>query len=242
MRKVKVAGLAVVALLGLAGCNHDPSHAVSIGDFTVSDAQIDATADSYAAAAQEAGVDQAFVKIRESVAEYTIVKELCNRVARNKGITVPAADYDTTATSLGSTPDNAYVRLAAEGEGCVAALREHMSRPPTDAELHDTYNRYKAYAGDQASTFEDIKGALTQPDANGDTSLVDRYAQDLAVRDALVDAANRYNLQVSPRYQPVEYPLLLVANGALALVTLPLGQQGTGAVSPAPSPAVTPSA
>jgi hypothetical protein len=90
--------------------------------------------------------------------------------------------------------------------------------------MRDVYDRFSALAGPGAATFEQIRDELLR---------LPEYGEALALRDALIAAADRYGVTVNPRYQPLdEFSLHVVGNGQLVLVSLPLGQQGTGAVRP----------
>jgi hypothetical protein len=160
------------------------------------------------------------------VAEETVFLEVARRFAREKGITPGAPDYEGAASQLGASVDDPYVRLNAESDSYLTALRENATaRTPTEAELHDAYDRSVKIAGPGQATFEQISAELMQ---------LPLYANALALRDELTAAMGRYGVTVSPRYQPLDFPLYSVSvtasGGQLVLVSLPLGQQGTGAV------------
>src|SRR5690606_9216821 len=96
------------------------------------------------------------------------------------------------------------------------------ARTPTEDEMRGVYDDFVAIVGPNAATYEQVRGELLT---------WTEFGKALAVRDGLSEAAQRYGVTVHPRYQPLEYPLLQTGqNGELTVVTLPLGEQGTGAV------------
>jgi hypothetical protein len=219
-----VVGLALVATLALSGCGSNPSEAFRIGDVTLSNSSVDDTAQEFANALVASGstVSDPVAKVRDSVVSQTIFLEVARRYAAEKGLTVAAPDYATTATNLGVDPADPYSRLTAEVSPYLDALRSNATpRQPTEDEVRQVYKDFQAVAGADAATFDEIKGELQQ---------LPEYAQSLGLRDELMQAMDRYGLTVNPRYQPLQFPLLVVGNGQLILVWLPMGQQGTGAV------------
>jgi hypothetical protein len=216
--------VALAGLLGLSGCQSHPTEGVQIGDVRVSDAQIEATAQRFAAdlASQNSDFKDPVGQVRQSVAELTVFNELARRYAREKGIELPTPDYDTAAASYGAAADDPFVRLNAETSTYLTALREHATpRQPTEAEMQDVYRKYVELAGDQAQPYEAIKQALQD---------LPEYPQALGLRTELLAAMDRYGVAVTPRYRPLNVPLLAVSQGQLVLVDLPMGDQGTGAV------------
>jgi len=222
--RIRVGLLALVGVLTLAGCAHSPSQALRVGDVTVDNTQVETMAAPFAQAlsANAAGVTDPVAKVRQSVVQLTIFKEVAQRYAQEKGVTPAAPDYAGVAQSLGVGADDPYARLNAEAGALLTALRDNTTgRTPTDAEVQDVYSRYLEVAGEGAASLDEVRQELlTLPE----------YGQALALRDALTDAIGRYGVTVNPRYQPLQFPLLVVANGQLTLVSLPLGDQGTGAV------------
>jgi hypothetical protein len=227
MRSVRLRLLGLLALVGvlaLAGCTHSPSQALRVGDVSVDNAQVEATAEPFAQAltSNASGVTDPVAKVRQSVVQLTIFKEVARRYAQEKGVTPAAPDYAGVAQSLGVGEDDPYARLNAEAGAYLTALRDNATaRTPTDAEIQDVYDRYLVLAGSGAATQDEVRQQLLA---------LPEYGQSLALRDALTDAIARYGVTVNPRYQPLQFPLLVVANGQLTLVSLPLGDQGTGAV------------
>jgi hypothetical protein len=217
--------VAVVAIAGvlLTGCARDTDEALRVGDVSVDNAQVDAIAAPLVARLQGNGVSD---EIRANVAEQTVFLEVARRYAREKGITPEAPDYQAAATRIQASVDDPYVRLNAESEAYLNALRENTpARTPTEAELREGYDRFIRLVGSSPATYEQIREELLT---------LALYANSLALRDELTAAMGRYGVTVNPRYQPLEFPLFAVtvtaSGGQLVLVSLPLGEQGTGAV------------
>jgi hypothetical protein len=216
--------LALVGLLGLSACQNNPNQGIRIGDVTVSDAQIEATAQRFATdlAAKNSDFKDPVGQVRQSVAQLTVFNELARRYAREKGIELPAPDYEGTAASYLAPADDPFVRLNAESSTYLTALRDHAApRQPTEADMQEVYRKYAELAGENAQPYDAIKQALQE---------LPEYPQALGLRDELLAALDRYGLTVTPRYQPLNVPLLAVSQGQLVLVDLPMGDQGTGAV------------
>jgi hypothetical protein len=221
---------ALVATLTLSGCDRDPAQALRVGDFTLSNTQVDETAQGFVDAliASGSAVEDPAAKVRESVVQQAILKEVARRYAAEKGISVPAPDYEATAANYGLDVNDPYVRLTAETSAYVEALRASVPpRQPTEDEMRQVYADFVKVYQEQAGP-----GATVPSYADIRSELVDfpEYSQSLAVRDELLQAMDRYGVIVNPRYQPVAYSLLVAGGGALPIVTLPLGQQSTGAV------------
>jgi hypothetical protein len=216
---------ALVAGLALTGCAQDASEALRVGDVTVDNAEIEATADPFAEFLNANGADASLSRIRQAVAEFTIFTEVARQYAREEGITLPTPDYESVAASMQTSPDDPFVRLNAEVDAYRNALLEETTgRTPTEDEMRGVYDDYVVLAGPQAASYDEIRTALLD---------LPEYGQALALRDELLEAMDRYGLSVSPRYQPLSFALFAVSQGQLVLVSLPLGEQGTGAVRPA---------
>ncbi len=215
--------VAVLAVLGmlLTGCApQGSSEALQVGDVTIDDARIDEIAEPLAERLSVAGVTG---EIRQSVAELTVFLEVARRYAREQGVTPEEPDYKGLAAQFQASVDDPYVRLNAEVNAYLTALREDATeRTPTEAEIRDVFDRFVEIAGPVA-TLEQIRGELLA---------IPEYGKALTLREELLAAMDRYGVTVSPRYQPLEFGLFVVSvtGGQLVLVSLPIGEQGTGAV------------
>jgi hypothetical protein len=91
--------------------------------------------------------------------------------------------------------------------------------------MRAVFEDFEALVGPDVATFEQIRDELLAWPA---------YGQTLALRDALIEASQRFGVTVHPRFQPLEYPLLFAGqNEELTVVSMPLGDQGTGAAETA---------
>jgi hypothetical protein len=227
MRAVKLRILAVTAVVGmlLAGCAHDTDEALRVGDVSVGNTQVDEIVAGILSRLGENPAKDQTADVRQTVVQWTAFTEVARRYAREQGVRVPAPDVDSAANDLGLDADDPLAEVWAEAQTHLTALLDDAEgRTPTEDEMRGVYDDFIAIAGADAATYEQIRDELL--------SLM-QYHQALALRDALIEAADRYGVTVNPRYQPLEFPLLQVANGQLTLVSLPLGEQGTGAVTTA---------
>lgn len=222
MQAVRLRVVAVAAVVGLmlTGCAQEDRDAVRVGDVEIDNARIEAISGPLAARLAGRGSTG---ELRQSVAELTVFLEVARRYAREKGVTPPDPDYAGLADQLQTTVDDPFVRLNAEVNAYRDALVANTPpRTPTEAEMRDVYQRFVAVAGPVA-TYDQIRDELLA---------FREYGSALALRDELTAAMDRYDVDVDPRYQPLEFGLFVVSaqGDQLALVSLPMGQQGTGAV------------
>lgn len=227
--KVRLAAVAFAGLVVLTGCSHDTDEALRVGDVTLTNAEVDAAAAHVTEALAPEGVTGVTGQVRGSVVELRAFLEVARRYAQEQGVTPDQPDYASAADSLGLPQSDTFVRLNAEASAYLAALLAAATpRDATDEEIRKVYDDFLALTGaDPAeATFDQIKDELLG---------VPNYGQALKLRDELSAAADRYDVVVNPRYQPLTYALLSVStqSGRLDLVTLPIGEQGTGAVATA---------
>lgn len=232
--RVKITALALVGALVLTGCARSTDDALRVGDVSVSTSQVDAAVTPVAeargtTAGASAETASIVAQLRQEVVQLTIFTEVASRYAREQGVRIDEPNYQGAASALQLDVDDPYVRLVAEAEAYRAALLENATgREPTEDEISAVYDHYVAVerasgtSEGNLATFEQIRDELLNwPE----------YHQALALRDALIDAADRYDVFVHPRYQPIVYPLLKGGiQGQFTLVTVPFGPPGTGAV------------
>jgi len=225
--KVKVTVLALVGTLALAGCARNPDEALRVGDVSVGTSQVEDTAAPLTELVSAGAVSgtEAVAQVRQSVVQLTAFTEVAGRFAREQRVSVGEPNVEAWAQALQVDVDDPYAQLNAEAFAIRDALLEDATgRTPTEDEMRAVYADYAPLAGSTAASYEEIRQALLD---------LPEYHQALTLRDDLIAAADRYGVTVNPRYQPVVFPLFQVADGQLTLVSLPLGEQGTGAVRPA---------
>lgn len=239
-RARRLASIAVVASLGLGGlsaCRSEPSVAAYVGDDTritekrVQEVWDDAfaavqTANGDAEAAAEASAPPATLSISRSDVVRTLVSNnVLTEVAQRESVTVPAelplGDY---ATQLRLPQEAEYVRLYAESDALIRALRTKVQAAAadvTDDDLREVFDvLISAQEVPAGTTFEQFKTQL--PAEN--LALVKTAA---AVRKEVAETTDAMKITVNPRYQPLTIPVLefQTQNGALRpLVEVPLGQ------------------
>jgi hypothetical protein len=88
-------------------------------------------------------------------------------------------------------------------------------------DAYDRYRRAATNAGVEPVAYEDIRAELVA---------TPEFAQGIGLRNELDAAAQRYGVEVSPRYQPLESPIWAPSQSQLVLVGLPLGEDTGDAV------------
>jgi hypothetical protein len=230
MQRVRLGLVAAAALIGtlaLSGCQRDPDRALQIGDVTMDNSQVEATAERFGTvlANSPQPPEDPVGLARRSAVQLTVFNELARRYAQDKRIAVPEADYAASAQALGASAEDPYVRLNAETSAYLMALRaQATSQTPTEADMQEVYARYVELAGAEAAPYDQIRQALLG---------LPEYAQALGLRTELLAALSRYGLTVNPRYTPLIFPLYSVSAGPptnpvqFVLVNMPMGDQGT---------------
>jgi hypothetical protein len=238
-RARRLASIAVVASLGLGGlsaCRSEPSVAAYVGNDTrITEKRVQEVWDDAFAALQtanagaEAGASAppATLSItRADIVRTLVSNNVLTEVAQRESVTAPAelplGDY---ATQLRLPQDAEYVRLYAESDALIRALRTKVQAAAAAADLTDDDLRevfdvlVEAQEVPAGTTFEQFKTQL--PAEN--LTLVKTAA---AVRKEVAETTDAMKITVNPRYQPLTIPVLefQTQNGALKpLVSVPLG-------------------
>ncbi|MCO8277129.1 hypothetical protein M1L60_41800 [Actinoplanes sp. TRM 88003] len=234
-RARRLASIAVVASLGLAGltaCRSEPSVAAYVGNDTrITEKRVQEVWDDAFAALQktnaeaEASAPPAALSITRSDVVRTLVSNnVLTEVAKRESVTAPTelplGDY---ATQLRLPQDAEYVRLYAESDALIRALRTKVQAAAadvTDDDLREVFDvLIEAKEVPEGTTFEQFKTQL--PAEN--LALVKTAA---AVRKEVAETTDSMKITVNPRYQPLVIPVLefQTQDGALKpLVNVPLG-------------------
>jgi hypothetical protein len=251
-RLASVAALALVGGIALAGCQAaPPSVAAQIGDFRITNERVDQIVnqiDDEVAAARQTQQAQATPSaaptgeveglgkdqigdVRATIVQLSVFDELSRRIASDKGLTLPAQDYKASASQIGLSENNPYIKLAVDADAYrTLLLSKAQSVTPTEADLREAYRKVVASGGSQVGPYDQVRPQLLA---------VPELGQGLGLRSQMLKAAATYGLVVNPRYEPLEMPLTIVgsAQSQIVLVSLPLGASPSPAVRDLPSAA-----
>jgi hypothetical protein len=209
-RLASVAVVASLAVAGLSACRSEPSVAAYLGDVRVTEARVqgiwDEAHDKLAAAAgDDAGKPVTMPISRADVVSAVLGTEVLAEVAKQRSVTLPAdltlGDY---ATALRLPETTEYVRLFAQTDAYVKALREKVTSPPepTDDDLREVFDVLVTQQQvNAAGSFEEFKTAL--PPQN--KQLVQTA---VAVRNEITKVADGLDIRVNPKYQPAGIAVL----------------------------------
>jgi hypothetical protein len=235
---VPVVALVLLAGGALAGCRSQPTVAAYVGSDKITEKRVgDIVADfekrtrpSAAPGATEAPASPQPLP-RTAVVTTLVVSTLCNKLREEKHFTTkpttPAQIVEGTAVPA----DTEYVKILAEMLTCLSGL-ETPGTAPTEEALRGLYDSAAAAGAvdTQAQPFDKIKGSLAQDPT---------IQQKGAAQRALAEGSQVADVSVNPRYRPLEYTIILQQG---VYFTVPLGQPGLDAVTPAPSEAPNPNA
>jgi hypothetical protein len=212
-RLLTVAAAGVLAIAALAGCRAEPGKAAYVGSTAYTDKQVKQVADQIGGAKVD-------FSGTAGVTELYVMRDVAQRLVTEKGWKGSQSFSATqVAGTFGVSADSEYARLRAEVQTVLEAIKEHAApAKPTEADLRDIYSRAKAggliTSPDQ--TFEAVSPNLDSPELEAA----------LGARAALADAIKRYDVAISPRYSPAQYPLLSFQSGVAAVV-LPLNAKSS---------------
>jgi hypothetical protein len=239
-RFVLATALAVVAGVGLAGCQTQPGTAGYVGSTRFTDAQIDSTATQVQADVDKVSKGSKYPDgaLRSFLAQFSVFNELARQYAAERNITVPASNYDAASAQIHLGTDDPYVQLVADVQAVHDALLAKATPvTPTDDDLKAAYDQILQVPQLAASIapFEQAKSAI---------SGLPGFSAGVGLKAELSDAAKRYGVGVSPRYTNFALPVFTYNDptvGPIDLVTLTLSQSnGTPPVTDLPSPTQAP--
>jgi hypothetical protein len=210
-RARRLASVVVVASLGVAGlsaCQSAPSVAAYVGSSErISQDRVDAVYNEVRDKLQAASSKPVTPPItRTDVVSVLVGSEMIDKIAAQQGVSAPAdLQVPALAQALKLPADSEYVKLYAEWEGVVSALRSKVTTPatPTDADLHELFDSLiDAQQADPSTKFTDFKSQLAQ---SQNMAIVQ---QTVAVRNEIEKASAQFGIRVNPRYQPAQLPVL----------------------------------
>ncbi|MFU8870632.1 hypothetical protein [Micromonospora sp. SL4-19] len=249
-RLIAVASVAV-GLVALSGCRTEPGVAAYVGDHRITEDAVTSLLDELRAkmptpspepgASQEstASPEQAApsrppLPSRSQVVTNLVLLDVCQRLSADKGYQPPArATAEQIAPQLGVPADTAYAERVAELATCMNGLPAE-SVAPTEQDFADVLAAGKAAGVIPAEVT--VQEAAAQLDG-------DRLRGALGSKKVLGEAVAGYQVTVSPRYRPLEIPLLSFS-AEYAAVSVRLGEPGSDSVIDVstPEPEATPSA
>jgi hypothetical protein len=211
-----VAVLALAAGSALVGCgNNQPGTAAYVGGTRYTERHVDHLIDEIGKSNPETRPARA----RETLVSYLVLGDLARRVASDRSLTAPPADYASFARGLGLPADSPLVRMRAEFSAVAVALTGGVDPVnPTDADLRQLYNEIRLDPNQPEDlSYEEVAESLR---TNASLPAV------LGIRNALREKAAAVGVEVNPRYQPLtanlgntELPLILIVGDPYSAVT-----------------------
>jgi hypothetical protein len=179
--------------LALAGCgNTQPGTAAYVGDTRYTERQVDEIMDEISRSI--AGTRPA--RPRELIVSLQVLIDLSRRVADERSLAIPPADYDAYARGLGLPVEARWVRLRAEFNAVASAMLRGVSPvTPTEADLREIYDALVIEPGlEPGTTYEQVAEILR---TNVGLPSV------LGIRNVLREQAAKVGVVVNPRYRPL---------------------------------------
>ncbi|MET7945725.1 hypothetical protein [Micromonospora sp. NPDC005324] len=237
MRARRLAAVATVALglVALSGCRAEPGIAAYVGDQRITDVQVTAAMkdlrtmnpapESSAASGQPAAPQPTLPTVADVVRAMVLTK-VCEKLSAEKNYQPRGqVTAEQAAQQLTLAPETGHVREVAKFFTCLSGLPAEPVEP-TKEELADVIAAGRV-AGKIPAEVTD-EAAVQQLDG-------EQLRGALATKRILAEAVGRYDVTVSPRYRPLEFPLLSFSDDVPA-VSVPLGEPGSDAVTDISTP------
>jgi hypothetical protein len=238
MRARRLAAVATVALglIALSGCRAEPGIAAYVGDQRITDLQVvdtmkdlrtkNPTPSAEPSATGQQAAQQSTLPEKADVVRTLVLAKVCERLSAEKNYQPRGqVTADQAAQQLGLNPETGYAREVAKFFTCLSGLPTE-SVEPTKQEMAELIAAGRA-AGK-------IPNDVTDEDAAGQLN-GEQLQGALATKRLLGDAVDRYDVTISPRYRPLEFPLLSFTEDAPA-VSVPLGEPASDAVTDISTP------
>ncbi|RLP92170.1 hypothetical protein EAD89_09305 [Micromonospora sp. BL4] len=238
-RLVAVASVAV-GLVALSGCRAEPGIAAYVGDHRITDDRVAAvlkdlrdknpkpTASPTASptTAGQPAPPEPQLPGAVQVTSVLVLSEVCERISAEKNYQPRGqVPREQVAEVLGLEPGTGYVREMADLYTCLSGVPSEPVAPT--AQEMATLIGVGREAGQIPANMTD-EDAARQLDG-------EQLRGALATRRSLVEAAEGYDVTVSPRYRPLEFPVLSFP-GDVPAVSVPLGELGSDAVTDISTP------
>ncbi|RZT82683.1 hypothetical protein EV382_5993 [Micromonospora violae] len=236
MRARRLAAVATVALglVALSGCRAEPGIAAYVGDQRITDVQVTAAMKDLrtknptpeSSASEQPEAPQPKLPRVADVVRTMVLTKVCEKLSAEKNYQPRSqVTAEQTAQELRLDPETGYVRQVAKLYTCLSGLPAE-SVEPTKEELADVIAAGRA-AGKIPADVTD-EAVAQQLDGN-------QLRGALATKRILAEAVGRYDVSISPRYRPLELPLLSFTEDAHA-VSVPLGEPGSDVVTDISTP------
>jgi hypothetical protein len=200
-----IAALALLGALALTGCGKaQPGTAAYVGDTRYTERQLDTLVDEIRRIPSEAQPPDP----RDWVLARLILGDIARRVATERNITVPAAEYDEGAARLRLPANSPLVRLLAELDAMVGALAAQVEPiPATEDDYREIWDSLRRDPRlEPGTTYEEVAEFL-----RNNTSL----PLALGLRQVLREQAAKTRIVVNPVYRPLILP---IGNAGLPLL------------------------
>ncbi|KOX09114.1 hypothetical protein ACWD6L_25595 [Micromonospora profundi] len=240
-RLVAVASVSL-GLVALSGCRAEPGTAAYIGDQRITDSEVTAAMNDLrtknptptaAPQTDASGQPAPGPQLPElaDVVRVMVLTNVCERASAEKGYQPRSqVSVDQAAQQLGLNPETGYVREMAKLFTCLSGLPAEPVEP-TEQEMADVIAAGRGGGNIPAEVSDE--DAARQLDG-------EQLRGALATKRVLAEAVERYDVTISPRYRPLEFPLLSFS-GDVAAVSVPLGEPDSGAVTDVSTPTTAPS-
>jgi hypothetical protein len=155
---------------------------------------------------------------RQDVVDNLVSVDALRQIAKQHGVPATAIPADAFVQTVGLPADAEYMKVYAEVRGLLDALGQQATAvQPTEADLHDIYNRFAA-AGYQV-TYAQFTSSLTAANRQ-------QISSSVALRNGLRAESAGLHITVNPRYQAPAVPVLSTSDGnggTLPLVDVTFG-------------------
>jgi hypothetical protein len=225
-RYALLAALTLGAGLALAGCRSDPAVAAYVGGDKITEAQVDhlvanakaleQTPEPTASAPAQTQTSQLS---RSSVVTVLVLGKVCAQLQAKQGFKPQPIGAERASQIGGVPPTSEFATELDKTYSCLSAIPISQSAQPTDAELHDIYDRAKV-KGLVNVPFDQIKAQIA-----GDQTV----QRAIAVNRVLDGMVTDGDVRVNPRYRPMEFTISDLGTGE-PLIVLTMGEPASDAV------------
>ncbi|MFJ8577005.1 hypothetical protein [Micromonospora sp. NPDC093277] len=236
-RRLVAAASVAVGLVALAGCRSEPGVAAYVGDHRITEdavtnmldglrAKLPTPSSEESASPEQAAPSGSQLPSRGVLVSDMVLLDVCQRLSADKGYQPQQrVTVEQVVSQFAIPADTAYAEMVADLITCRSALPTE-SVAPTKQDLTELVDAGKAAGVIPAEVT--VEQAAAQLDG-------DQLRGALGSKKLLAEAIADYQVSVSPRYRPLEIPLLSFSAGQAA-VSVPLGEPGSESVTNVSTP------